>query len=111
MPKVSNSRSHVQVFGGVRLNPGDNDVTDAQLAELEKSESFKKAQARGWAGVQRDRGAEVVKPGKPQGAAPTSETNPGRADGSPPEPSTKPEEAPLDFPEQLSKAKQPHGRK
>jgi hypothetical protein len=111
MPNVSNSRSHVQVFEGVRLNPGNNDITDDQLKALQASKSFEKAQARGWVGVQRDRTADAdVKPGKPLGGARvTSDTHPARPDGSAPAPDTKPEEAPLDYPEALSKAK--HGRK
>lgn len=100
MPKVSNTRNHVQVFGAVRLNRGDNDLTDAQLKQLEASETFKKAQARGWVGVQRDRAAgNEVKPGKPMAPHVQSETSPAQPDGSAVEPGTKPEVAPMDFPE------------
>jgi hypothetical protein len=102
MPKVSNTRNHVQVFGRVRLDKGDNEVTDDQLKALQQSETFKKAQARGWVGVQRDRSADKapeVTPGKPQGARVQSETSPAQPDGAPVEPGTKPEVAPMDFPE------------
>jgi hypothetical protein len=112
MPKVSNTRKHVQVFGGVRLNTGDNDLTDAQLKSLQESETFKKAQARGWVGVQRDRGAgHEVTPGKPQGARVQSETSPAQPDGAPVEPGTKPENAPMDFPEAMHRSSSKAPRK
>ena len=117
MPKVSNTRNHVQVFGAVRLGKGDNEVTDEQLKSLQESETFRKAQERGWVGVQRDRGADqaahVVTPGKPQGPRVQSETHPGQPDGSPLEPGTKPEHAPMDFPEanRASSSKAPASRK
>jgi hypothetical protein len=100
MPKVSNTRNHVQVFGSTRLERGDNELTDDQLKALQESETFKKAQARGWVGVQRDRTAgHEVTPGKPQGARVQSQTSPAQPDGAPVEPDTKPELAPMDFPE------------
>lgn len=98
MPTVTNTRNHIQVFGSVRLERGNNTVTDDQLKTLQESQSFKRAQERGWVGIARDRGPEVT-PGKQPAGRVQSETSPAQPDGSSVEPGTKPEVAPMDFPE------------
>lgn len=116
MPKVINTRNHVQVFGPVRLEKGETEVTDEQLKTLQESETFRKASARGWVGVpprssaDADKGHEVT-PGKPQGPRPQGETHPAQPDGSPVEPGTKPELAPMDFPEAGNRASKTPSRK
>ena len=52
MPIVTNTRKHLlRTSSGIRLQPGENTVTDEQLAALQKSREFKKWKELGWSGI------------------------------------------------------------